>query len=301
MGISIDTSERIESERQLMKSKETIETTLEHIVNIMPGHVYWQDCNIKFLGCNQAQAEQEKLKNSTLLSAAIAHEMRTPFATLTASSQSLKRLIPKLATLVDKAEAAGIDSGVRRADLEALTEIPDEQVNTIAAANNFINLLLQSFEESNPKKLEPLSAQHCVQDALKQYPQPQLKLVEIQTTLAPDFTFQGDASTFQHVLFNLLKNAIHYVQKAQKGNIQIWTELGKHYNTLHFKDTGTGITADDLPRIFDHFFSKSRHGTGIGLAFAQLAIEKIGGRIECDSTEGEFTHFRILLPVKWQQ
>ena len=63
-----------------------------------------------------------------------------------------------------------------------------------------------------------------------------------------------------------------------------------------FKDTGTGISGRDLPYIFDRFYSKTRHGTGIGLAFCQMAVELCNGEIKCNSKEGEYTEFVITMP-----
>ncbi len=63
-------------------------------------------------------------------------------------------------------------------------------------------------------------------------------------------------------------------------------------------DTGCGIPAADLPRIFDPFFStKGPKGTGLGLAVAWGIVEKHNGRIEVESTPGKGTSFRILLPI----
>src|SRR5207248_1330446 len=99
-----------------------------------------------------------------------------------------------------------------------------------------------------------------------------------------------------HILFNLLKNAIYYIRTAHEGDIHIWLELGKKHNKLHFRDTGKGISADILPKIFDLFFSKTYHGSGIGLAFCKMVMQSYGGNIECDSVEGEFAEFILNFP-----
>lgn len=65
---------------------------------------------------------------------------------------------------------------------------------------------------------------------------------------------------------------------------------------MHFRDSGTGISADILPKIFDLFFSQTHHGSGIGLAFCKIVMESYGGKIECKSAEGEFTEFILSFP-----
>lgn len=84
--------------------------------------------------------------------------------------------------------------------------------------------------------------------------------------------------------------------QLNKGNIQIWLERGNKYNELHFRDTGQGISADILPKIFDLFFTRTYHGSGIGLALCKTVMRRCGGKIECVSVEKEFTEFTLFFP-----
>ena len=112
-----------------------------------------------------------------------------------------------------------------------------------------------------------------------------------------DFKFMGDELLMIHIIFNLLKNALYYIADASKGKISIILERGEEVNKLYFKDTGTGISQEILPHIFDHFFSKTENGTGIGLSFCKMAMERINGEISCFSKEGEFTEFLLTFPI----
>ena len=62
---------------------------------------------------------------------------------------------------------------------------------------------------------------------------------------------------------------------------------------MTIRDTGKGIAEDDLPRIFDPYFTTRRAGTGLGLAIAKNIIEGLGGSISVATTAGEGTDFRI--------
>lgn len=100
-----------------------------------------------------------------------------------------------------------------------------------------------------------------------------------------------------NVLFNLLKNALYFIQDARKGDITIWTESSESFNKLHFRDTGKGISSATLPYIFESFFTQTRHGTGIGLAFCRMVIKEMGGEVRCLSELGKYTHFIVELPI----
>ncbi|HVV67948.1 MAG TPA: ATP-binding protein, partial [Gammaproteobacteria bacterium] len=102
-----------------------------------------------------------------------------------------------------------------------------------------------------------------------------------------------------HVLFNLFKNAIYFIRKAGKGNIHIWLEHHPRHNQIHFKDTGAGIKSENLPKIFDPFFTvDTNKGTGIGLAFCAMTLKSFGGSITCQSEWQEYTEFILTFPRK---
>jgi signal transduction histidine kinase len=106
----------------------------------------------------------------------------------------------------------------------------------------------------------------------------------------------GDDILFTHVLFNLLKNALYYIRAASKGEISIWCEQNEKFNILHFKDTGLGMDKEVLEHIFERFFTRTRHGSGVGLAFCKLVMQSFGGDIICDSVKGEYTDFTLSFP-----
>jgi signal transduction histidine kinase len=57
------------------------------------------------------------------------------------------------------------------------------------------------------------------------------------------------------------------------------------------------MPAEVTARIFDHFFTKTRHGTGVGLAYCKMVMEDLGGDMTCESVKGEYTHFILHFPV----
>ena len=138
----------------------------------------------------------------------------------------------------------------------------------------------------------------CIETAVSRYPfsKEEQEHLSIRIT-GKDFVFYGNDYFMLHIFFNLIKNAVYYIHKAQKGEITIHLELGEHYNTVLFKDTGTGIAAKDVSHVFERFFSRTHHGTGLGLAFSKMVMESIGGKIDCRSVFGEYTEFTLYFPV----
>jgi len=107
---------------------------------------------------------------------------------------------------------------------------------------------------------------------------------------------------FSQVITNLVVNSInHAYEKEEKGTITICVEVVEEEVKLMYKDDGKGISPENLPKIFDLFFTtNSKHGgTGLGLNIVQNIITKnLCGTIECLSVLNEGTVFNIVLPLK---
>jgi signal transduction histidine kinase len=119
----------------------------------------------------------------------------------------------------------------------------------------------------------------------------------------PD-TVMWDYDRMNEVLGNLLSNAFKFT--ARGGRIELAIDAQGGRVLLEVKDTGAGISTEQLPRIFDKFFqgdnqsAASAKGSGLGLAIAKSIVEAHGGTIHCESTRGVGTTFSIDLPVRVQ-
>ena len=69
-------------------------------------------------------------------------------------------------------------------------------------------------------------------------------------------------------------------------------------NSLIFEDNGIGIDSDDLPYIFNSFYTKRADGIGLGLYFCKKVIQKFGGDIQCQSQKGKYTRFKLTFPKR---
>ena len=111
----------------------------------------------------------------------------------------------------------------------------------------------------------------------------------------------GDAERLDQVLSNLMGNALRHTPKG--GSILLRAESTLQGIQIIVRDTGEGISPEDLPYVFDRFWrgDKSRHrqsraGSGLGLAIAKQFVQAHGGQISVESQLGNGTIFRIDLP-----
>lgn len=248
---------------------------------------------------NKEKIQKEKLATMKTLAMDIAHELRTPLATINAAALGTKQYLPDLISAYQSAKNADLPiKHIRPSQIELMYSAMDDISNETHSSNNFINMLLTNVGQQNinTSEFRICSIVDCVDKALNRYPFHADERALITWRGEKDFSFLGDELLTLHVLFNLLKNSIYYIKSAHKGNISIWLELKDKYNQLHFRDTGKGIPSILLPQIFELFFSKTYHGSGIGLAFCKTVMQSYGGEIECISTEGEFTEFILSFP-----
>lgn len=237
-----------------------------------------------------------------LVTGAMAHELRTPLRTISCGAVGLKKYLPLLIQAYELAKAANLDVPlIPKMHYEILPSAAESIETEAKAAFAIIDMLFVKSGVMNLDltQIEKCSIRACIAEALQRYPfaPDEREKVIWSSENSSDFEFSGKKILMIHVIFNLLKNALYYLKVAGKGEIKIWLEPGAEYNMLHFKDTGTGITPEILPHIFERFFSHTLHGTGIGLAFCKMTMQNFGGDISCKSVVGEFTEFNLKFPL----
>jgi signal transduction histidine kinase len=111
----------------------------------------------------------------------------------------------------------------------------------------------------------------------------------------------GDEQRLTQVLLNLVGNAIKF---TEAGEVRISSTTANGHFAVSIADTGPGIPADQLTRVFEQFHqvdnsnTKAKGGTGLGLAIAKQIVEMHGGRIWVSSTVGKGSTFQMELPIR---
>ncbi len=215
----------------------------------------------------------------------VSHELKTPLAAIRGYAETLRE-----AALDDRERAVGfVDRILQHSQrLQALLD----------------DLLTLSRLESPPPGTErrPVDLGRLAERALDLVAQ-QAAGREVQLVLAPAEVAPvvGDPWALERLALNLLDNAIKYNRRG--GQVRVSVRRAGPEVLLEVTDTGIGIPADALPRIFERFYrvdkgrSRGEGGTGLGLAIVKHAAQSHGGRVEVQSTVGEGSVFRVFLPA----
>jgi len=247
-----------------------------------------------------AMLQQQRLAGVAAAAGMIAHELRTPLLGIKSGALAIAKVSPQLIQAYELAEEHKLlKKPLRTSRLQQLVEVNERIINETDYANTIIDMLLIRAGGDNSLQsciLETCSMTVCLKEAIARYP---FKNSRERALIAweGDFVFIGSKVLMQHVLFNLIKNALYAIATAQKGEVIIWTAADKNNNILYFKDTAKGMTPSQQRRLFNHFYTTTFMGTGLGLSFCKLVMNRFGGDITCEAKEGSYTQFNLVFPV----
>ncbi len=218
--------------------------------------------------CEQNEKTLTELK---MITDNLAHDLRTPLTRLRMAAEADDELADRV---MDETSAM---LGLINTMLEisqtpsAVERLPREDLNMIALVDESIELF------------QPLAAESGIEMSKKV---PRSNVI-----------FHGHKAKIQQVLGNLIENAIKYTPKG--GRVEVGLEETADDIRLWVNDTGCGISAADLPHVFQRFWRSdaSRHlpGNGLGLSLVQAIAESYHGHVDVQSEVGKGTAFTVLL------
>lgn len=216
----------------------------------------------------------------------VAHDLRTPLTRLRHKAQAV-------------IEADQEHPQKDRAAIEALADCVEEADRV----NAMLNMLMDISEaEAGLAKLElkPVPVAKLIGDAIEAYTEfAAEREVSVAAQIADDLQVSADAPSLFRVFANLLDNAIKYTPAG--GSVRISAERVGDVVVIQLRDTGIGIPAEDLPRIWERLFrgnrSRSERGLGLGLSFVRAIIAAHDGTVALESTPGTGTTVTLKLPA----
>jgi two-component system sensor histidine kinase PilS (NtrC family) len=146
------------------------------------------------------------------------------------------------------------------------------------------------------------TARDCVALARQHPDRPGSVALELLVPAAPQWV-RGDRDLLHRAVFNLVLNAVHFSAPVGTVTVQVETlrragdPIGRPWVRLTVRDTGPGVPPEDLPRIFDPFYTRRAGGSGLGLAVVHRAVVAHQGTVTVDRAEGGGAEFVVDLPV----
>jgi two-component system phosphate regulon sensor histidine kinase PhoR len=214
----------------------------------------------------------------------ISHELRTPLASLKALTETLQE------SALDDPPAAQRFLSRIETEVDALGQMVEELLELTRIESGRV-----------PLKLAPTPPEQLIGRAVERLSvQAERAGLTVEVDCPPETPpVLADASRLQQVIVNLLHNAIKFT--PQGGHIRLSARAQDDRVVFAVQDTGVGIAAYDLPRIFERFYktdrARSGGGTGLGLAIARHIVEAHGGTIWAESVEGQGSTFYFSIPT----
>ena len=232
--------------------------------------------SIKALEERMRQAD--RLATVGRLSANIAHEIRNPLASVSGAIEALSRELPP-----DPTQSRLIEIVLRES----------ERLNRLIT--DFLD-----YARPAPLTLVDVDAGRLAEEVLllleHRRPPDALKVVKVVNEVAGPLPIRADPQQLRQVLWNLCLNAVQAMPDG--GELRVGGRpYGSGWIRVWVADTGSGIDEDDLPHVFEPFYSTKPTGTGLGLASVYRIVHDHGGHIEVQSRLGEGTVMTLTLPA----
>jgi C4-dicarboxylate-specific signal transduction histidine kinase len=238
------------------------------------------------LATNRHRAEfahASRLAVAGELTASIAHEINQPLGAILANADTAELLLESGADRLD--DLRRIVADIRRDDLRAA-----EIIRRLRA--------LLSKQQAEHQAFDLNVAVRDMESLLR--PEVKRRGMALELRLAPcALTLVGDRIQIQQVLINLVLNAMDAMaaMSEPRRTVVVATQRSVGRIGVTVRDRGTGIAAEDLPKIFDSFFSTKRAGMGLGLAIARTLVEARGGHIRAENGTNQGAVFHVEWPA----
>jgi two-component system, sporulation sensor kinase E len=227
----------------------------------------------------QQTIESERLNALTLLAAGVAHEIGNPLNSLNIHLQLIEREARKL-------------NGAKGAELQESVEVARAEINRL---DSIISQFLRAIRPTRPQ-LRPEDINSIVEETVR-FLAPEIKDrdVVVEQELRSDLPLlEIDRDQMKQAFYNVIKNSFEAMKS--RGILRIRTDVDESHVIVRFTDTGGGISAENLSRVFEPYFTTKTSGTGLGLLIVRRIAREHGGELSIESSEGKGLTLTIRLP-----
>jgi two-component system, sporulation sensor kinase E len=227
----------------------------------------------------QQTIESERLNALTLLAAGVAHEIGNPLNSLHIHLQLMERKAQELKHNAKTELQQSID--VARSEVRRLDSI--------------VTQFLRAIRPSQPR-LHPENVNVIVEEAVRFFmPEIQDRDMVVEQELRADLPLlQLDREQMKQAFYNVIKNSLEAMKRH--GTLHIRTDLDDKHVIVSFTDTGSGMSAENLSRVFEPYFTTKPSGSGLGLLIVRRIVREHGGELSIESTQGKGLTLAIRLP-----
>ena len=227
----------------------------------------------------QQTIESERLNALTLLAAGVAHEIGNPLNSLHIHLQLMERSLQNL------------DDGAK-AELQHSIDVARSEVNRL---DSIVTQFLRAIRPSRPQ-LRPENLNTIVEEAMRFFtPELQDREIVVEQELRSDLpVLQVDRDQMKQAFYNVIKNSLEAMHRH--GTLRIRTDMDDTHVIIQFVDTGGGMSAESLSRVFEPYFTTKPSGTGLGLLIVRRIVREHGGELSIESPQGKGLTITIRLP-----
>ena len=227
----------------------------------------------------QQAIESERLNALTLLAAGVAHEIGNPLNSLHIHLQLMQRTVQKLHDGAKGELQQSID--VARSEVDRLDSI--------------VTQFLRAIRPSHPQ-LRPENLNTIIEEAVRFFaPEIQDRDIVVEQELRSDLPLlQLDRDQMKQAFYNVIKNSVEAMKRH--GRLRIRTDVDDTHVVIRFADTGGGMSAENLSRVFEPYFTTKPSGTGLGLLIVRRIVREHGGELSIESGQGKGLTLTIRLP-----
>ena len=229
----------------------------------------------------QQTIESERFNALTLLAAGVAHEIGNPLNSLHIHLQLMERKVREL-------------KGKQKAELQESINVARSEISRL---DSIVSQFLRAIRPSKPQ-LHPENVNAIVEETLR-FLAPEIKDrdVVVEQELRPDLPLiELDRDQMKQAFYNVIKNSFEAMKR--RGILRIRTDMDATHVLVSFTDTGGGISAENLSRIFEPYFTTKSSGSGLGLLIVRRIVREHGGEMAIESSEGRGLTLTLRLPYR---